>query len=154
MKHLWRALNVSLVAFCAWSGYWAVAPERAYDRGFIRSVVPVGPDYPPITFSCLVIFLMFGIYSFVTFRRACHKGSSFRLPSWDRNPFRDVGDPLQALVIGLTALLAGTIAATLRFLFGSSLGLGAIVFLWSWDIGILLGALIAYLLYRPRIVVV
>jgi hypothetical protein len=97
---------------------------------------------------------MLGIYSFVTFRRACHKGSRFRLPSWGRNPFRDVADPLQALVIGLIALLAGTVAATLRFVFGSTLGLGAILFLWSWDVGLLLGALLAYALYRPRIVIV
>ena len=154
MKYVWRTLNTALVIFCAWSGYWAVAPERVNDSGFIRSVVPVGPGYPPISFSCLVIFIMFGIYSFVTFRRACRTGSSFRLPSWDRNPFRELSDPLQALVIPLIALLAGTVAATLRFLFGSSLGLGAILFLWAWDIGLLLGALIAYVIYRPRIVAV
>jgi len=154
MKHFWRAINVSLVVFCAWSGYWAVAPERAYDRGFIRSVVPVGPDYAPIGFSTVIVSVMFAVYSFMTFRRAYRKDISFRFPSWDRNPFRDLGDPLQALVIQLTALLAGTVAATLRFLFGSTLGVGAIVFLWSWDIGLLLGALIAYVIYRPRIVVV
>jgi hypothetical protein len=136
MKYFWRAVNVSLIAFCAWSGYWAVAPERLHDRGFVQSVVPVGPGYPPISFSWLAIFLMMGIYSFVTFRRACRKGSNFRLPSWDRNPFRELGDPLQALVIPLIALLAGTLAATLRFLFGSSTGLGAILFLWSWDVGL------------------
>jgi hypothetical protein len=154
MKHFWRGLNIALIVFCAWSGYWAVEPERANDHGFVRSVVPVGPGYPPITFSCVVIFLMFGIYSFLTFRRAFLQGSTFRFPSLDRNPFRDIGDPLQALVIGLIALFAGTVAATLPFLFGSSLGLGAILFLWVWDIGLLLGALIAYVIYRPRIVVV
>src|SRR5918996_4194509 len=126
MKHFWRAVNTALVVFCGWSGYWAVARERLDDRGFIRSVVPVGPGYPPISFSCRVIFLMLSIYSFLTFRRACRKGSSFRFPSWDRNPFRELGDPLQALVIPLIALLAGTLAATVRFLFGSTLGLGAI----------------------------
>jgi hypothetical protein len=154
MKYFWRALNISLAVFCAWSGYWAVAPERLHDRGFIRSVVPVGPDYAPIGVSSVVVFVMFGIYSFVTFRRAYRKGSSFRLPSLDRNPFRELGDPLQTLVIPLIALLTGTVAATLRFLFGSSLGLGAILFLWAWDIGLLFGALIAYVVYRPRIVVV
>jgi hypothetical protein len=153
MKYFWRVVNVALVAFCGWSGYWAVAPERADDRGFIRSGVPIGPGYPPITFSCLVTFLMFGIYSFVTFRRACAKGSTFRFSSWDRNPFRELGDPLQALVVPLIALLTGTVAATLRFLFGSTLGLGAILFLWSWDVGILVGALIAYALDRPRIII-
>ena len=153
MKHLWRMLNLLLVVFGAWSGYWAVAPERLHDHGFIRSVVPVGPDYAPITFSTVVVSVMFGIYSFVTFRRACRKGSSFRWPSWDRNPFRELSDPLQALVIPLIALLAGTVAATLRFLFGATLGFGAIVFLWSWDISILLGAIVGYVLYRPRIVV-
>ena len=151
MKHFWRAVNIGFVAFCAWSGYWGVAPERAYDH---RSVVPVGPGYAPISFSCVVIFLMCGIYSFVTFRNACLQGSTFRLPSLDRNPFRPLSDPLQALVIPLTALLAATVVATVRFLFGSSLGLGAIVFLCSWDIGILVGALIGYAIYRPRIVVV
>ena len=154
MKQFWRVLNISLVVFCAWSGYWGVAPERLHNRGFIGSGVPMGPDYPPISFSSVVVFVMFGIYSFVTFRRAYRKGSIFRLPSWDRNPFRELGDPLQALVIPLIALLACTVAATLRFLFGSSLGLGAILFLWAWDIGLLLGALFAYVIYRPRIVVV
>src|SRR5205809_2054860 len=137
MKHFWRTVNIAFVGFCAWSGYWGVAPERAYDRGFARSVVPVGPGYPPISFSCVVISLMFGIYSFVTFRNACLQGSTFRLPSLDRNPFWPLSDPLQALVIPFTALLAATVVATVRFLFGSTLGLGAIVFLCSWDIGIL-----------------
>ena len=154
MKHFWRVVNTALIGFCAWSGYWAVAPERLQDRGFIRSVVPVGPGYPPIGFSCLVVALMFGIFSFLTFRRACRQGSTFRSPSWDRNPFRELADPLQALVISLVALLAGTVAATLRFLFGPTLGLGAIIFLWSWDLSILVGALIGYAIYRPRIVVV
>jgi len=154
MKHFWRAMNVSLIVFCAWSGYWAVAPERLNDHGFIRSVVPVGPNYAPISFSSAVVFVMFGISSFVAFRRACLKGSSFYLPSWDRNPFREVGDPLQALVISLIGLVSGTVAATLRFLFGSSLGLGAILFLCAWDIGLLLGAVIGYVIYRPRIVAV
>jgi hypothetical protein len=154
MKHFWRAVNIAFVGFCAWSGYWGVAPERAYDRGFPRSVVPVGPGYPPISFSCVVIFLMFGFYSFVTFRNACLQGSAFRLPSLDRNPFRPLSDPLQALVIPLTAMLAATVVAAVRFLFGSSLGLGAIAFLCSWDIGAIVGALIGYAIYRPRIVVV
>ena len=153
MKHFWRALNTALITFCTWSGYWAVAPERLNDRGFIQSIVPIGQGYPPIGFSCLVVFLMFGIYSFLTYRPAWRQGGPFRLPSWDRNPFRVASDPLQALVITLIALGSGTVAATLRFLFGSTLGLGAILFLWSWDIGILVGALIAYALFRPRIVV-
>ena len=153
MKHFWRVLNTALLIFCAWTGYWTVAPERVNDRGFIRSDIPVGPDYPPITFSCLAIFLMLGIFSFVTFRRACRKGSSFRWPGWDRNPFRELSDPIQALVIPLIALLTGTVVATLRFLFGPTLGAGAIIFLWSWDIGIVVGALIAYAIYRPRIVI-
>ena len=151
MKHFWRVVNIALVGFCAWSGWWGVAPERAYDH---RSVVPVGPGYAPISFSCIVVFLMFGAYSFLTFRNACLHGSAFRLPSWDRNPFRSLSDPLQALVIPLIALLAATVVATVRFLFGSTLGLGAIVFLCSWDIGALGGALIGYATYRPRIVVV
>ena len=150
MKHFWRAVNIAFVGFCAWSGYWGVAAERAYDH---RSVVPVGPGYPAVSFSCVVVFLMFGIYSFITFRNGCLHGSAFRLPNWDRNPFRRLSDPLQALVIPLIALLAATLVATVRFLFGATLGLGAIVFLWSGNIGILVGVLIAYAIYRPRIVV-
>jgi hypothetical protein len=151
MKHFWRAVNIAFVGFCAWSGYWGVAAERAYDH---RSVVPVGPGYPAISFSCVVIFLMSGIYSFITFRNGCLHGSAFRLPSWDRNPFRTLSDPLQAIGIPLIALVAATVVATVRFLFGSTLGLGDIVFLCSWDIGMFVGALIAYAIYRPRIVVV
>src|ERR1700736_152659 len=144
MKHFWILVNVLCVAFGAWSGYWAVAPERAYDRGFIQSVVPVGSGYPPIGFSCLVVFLMFAVYSFILIRRACHEEGTFRQPSWARNPFRGRSDPLQAFAFALIVLFAGTFAASLRFLFGATLGLGGILFLWSWDIGILLGALIAY----------
>jgi hypothetical protein len=153
MKYLWRILNAALVILCTWSGYWAVAPERLNDRGFIQSAVPVGPGYPPIGFSCVVIFFFFGICSFLTYRPLWRRGGPFRLPSWDRNPVRAASDPLQGLVITLIALGSGTVAATLRFLFGSTLGLGAILFLWSWDIGILVGALIAYALFRPRVVV-
>lgn len=153
VKHFWRTINLILVAVSAWSGYWAIAPERFDRGGFIQSLIPLGPDYPPIWQSSLVVFAITSLSAFVTLWQASRQHRPFRLPSWDRNPFREVSDPLQAIAAATVLVLVGTLVATLRFLFGSSLGVGAVLFLWSADLGLFLGAFLGFVTFRPAIVV-
>jgi hypothetical protein len=142
MKYLWRSINLSLILFGAWGGYWAAGPERRQGIG------------DPIWFSCLVMFTALSVSVFITFWRATRKSQVFKRPSFDRLPFREISDPLQSLFIGTLAVLGGGIAATFRLKYGTSGGLGVVMFAWSFPAGLLAGGVLGYAIFRRKMTVV
>jgi hypothetical protein len=153
MKYFWRITNIVLIAFAAWTGVWGTSPDRQHDTGFVRSVVALGPNTPPLWVIALVISLMSGGYTFFAMRKAAVADATFRAPSLDRSPFRQASDPLQTFGVQTAALLCCAAAATVRFFVAPNLGVGPLLFLWSWSIAIAVGGLLGYAVFRPRDVV-
>ena len=141
MKYLWRSINLSFILFGVWGGYWAAAPERRQDIG------------DPIWFSCLVMFIIISVTVFITFWRATRKSQVFERPSFDRLPFREI-DPLQSLFIGTLAVVGSGIAATCRLKYGTSGGLGVVMFAWSLPAGLLAGGALGYAIFRRKMTIV
>ena len=129
------------------------SPDRLHDTGFVRSVVALGPNTPPLWVVALIISIMSGGYTFFAVRKAAVGDGTFRAPSLDRSPFRQAADPLQAFGIQAAALLCCAAAATVRFLVAPNLGIGAVLFLWSWGIAVAVGGLLAHAIFRERDVV-
>lgn len=153
MRYFWLAINVLIIAFTGWTGIWGTAPERLHDTGFSRSLVAVGPNEPPLWIVAIIVSLMSAGYTFFAMRRAALDEATFRFPSLDRSPFRHRSDPLQNFGIAFMALLSCAMAATVRFFVAPSLGLGPVLFVWSWAIATGIGGLLGYAMFRPRDVV-
>ena len=140
MKHLWAVLNCTLVALALWGGYNSMNPEK------LRHTNP-GPVL------CLLVLLVMPLFAVGSVGYAIRrwKRDALNRPSWTRNPFNWWGDPLQSLFISTCIMGAMAVGSSVqRPTFGSvgfwTLGVYACV-----AIGLLVGQVLVYRIYRQRI---
>lgn len=150
MKYLWRIVNIGLVMIGLWDGY------KTMDSETLRRT---NPD-PILCAILLVIMPLFALgtvyyskYRWDQENKILAHPFKLRKPSWDRNPINWWGDPLQSLFISTCYVGAMAIGASLRHPEISSVGFWAFGVYCSFAIGLLVGQLLAYRIFRERITV-
>jgi hypothetical protein len=140
MKYLWIALNSTLVAVSLWDGYESLTPDRLLHKN-------------PDAIFCLAILLTLPVFSLGIVEYSIKRWKVDRLPrpTWSRNPFNWWGDPLQSLFITTCIMGAMSIgSATQRPVFGS-VGFWMLAAYCCFTIGLSVGQILVYRIYRERI---
>ena len=140
MKYLWIALNSILIVVAFWDGHDSLAPSRLLHKN-------------PDSILCLIILLIMPVFALgtVEFSIRGWNVSRFARPSWNRIPFNWWGDPLQSLF--MTTCITGSMAvggATQYPSFGS-VGFWMLGVYCCSAIGLLVGQILVYRIYRQRI---
>jgi len=140
MKYFWIMLNSTLVALSFWDGYKSMTPD---------ALRRTNPD----AVLCLIILLIVPVFALgiVEFSIRRWKVDRLSRPALNRNPFNWWGDPLQSLFIS-TCLMGATAigSATQHPIFGS-IGFWTLGVYSSFAIGLLVGQILVYRIYRQRI---
>ncbi|MGB2668349.1 MAG: hypothetical protein WAK48_30465 [Candidatus Acidiferrum sp.] len=143
MKNIWYVINIALVALALPGGYDALSPEK------LRNTNP-----EPI----LWCFILMGTPLFallaVGFSIQGWKQNNLALPSFDRNPLNWWGDPLQSLFISTCGMVSTAIGAALRHPTFGSVGFWTLAVYVCFVLGLLVGQILVYRIYRENIIAV
>ena len=140
MNYVWSIVNVLLVVGSLWDGYTSLDPEKLHHSN---------PDAIFCT-SIFVLTLIFPILSVGFSLKGCKCELLFR-PSWDRNPLNWWFDPLQSLFVTSCAMAAMAVGSAVR-----RPALGTVGF-WMFGayacsvIGLIIGQILVYRIYRTNI---
>jgi hypothetical protein len=134
-RTFWIVANTALVLGAFWTGYSEMSPAKL--RG-------TNPDQ----YLCLAILICMPL-SVVLAIGARHE--SLRRPSWDRSPFFLGRDPLQAVFVTTLIMFAVSVGSSLRISGAGAVGRWTVATYWSILVGLILGQIIAYIMYRDRI---
>jgi hypothetical protein len=141
MKRIWYIANIGLVAVAWWDGYYSIAPERL----LLTNADPI---------ACLALFLVMLLFTLgcVYYSTRRWGQNTLRRPSLHRNPLNWWTDPLQSLFISTCLLAALTIGAALRRPAIGSIGFWMTGVYCSMTIGLVVGQLLVYWIYRHKII--
>jgi len=141
MKYIWLIINVSLIIFSAFGGYSLMSPERLQH---------MNPDI----IYCLIILVIMPLFSLGTVYYSISSGKCETLlrPSWDRHAVNWWYDPLQSLFIFNFVCAGLVIGSSLRLSNGNETGFWLFVSFCCMAIGLLIGQLLIYRIFRARIV--
>jgi hypothetical protein len=140
MKNIWYVANTGLVALACSDGWVSMAPER---------LSRTNPD-PILCVIILIILPLFALWS-VHFSIRHWKHESLARPSFDRNPFNWRHDPLQSLFISSCVTAAMAIGSALRRPSIGSVGFWTFGAYSCSAIGLLIGQVLVYRIYKKRI---
>lgn len=140
MKYFWLVLNLVLIASAFREGYASLAAES------LRHTNP-GPV------PCSVILLATPLFALgaVAYSIQRWKSDPLRRPSWSRNPLRWWRDPLQSLFIFTNVMVAMTIGSALQRPTYGSIAFWTLGVYACFAIGLFVGQVLAYRIYRQRI---
>jgi len=140
MKYLWIAFNSTLVAVGLWDGYESLTPDRLQRKN-------------PDAILCLAILLILPVFSIGIVGYSIKRWKVDRLsrPTWNRNPFNWWGDPLQSLFITTCITGAMTVGGATQYPAFGSVGFWMLGMYSSSAIGLLVGQILVYRIYRQRI---
>lgn len=140
MKTIWYIVNTGCVMWALWGGYRSTAPDRLQHAN---------PDLR----LCFVLLLIMPLFSlgivYYSIRR--WRQDTVQRPSWHRNPINWWGDPLQALFISTCFVASMAIGAALRHPAIGSVGFWMLGVYYSVGIGLLIGQLLVYRVFRRHI---
>jgi hypothetical protein len=139
MKPIWNILNIGLLTLGFWGGY------RSTEPGSLRHA---NPD-PVLWLVILLIMPLFSIGSVYYSTRRWRNILS--RPSWDRNPVNWWPDPLQSLFFSMCFMATMAIGAALRRPAIDSVGFRMVGIYGSTAIGLVVGQLLVYRIYRRHI---
>jgi tellurite resistance protein TehA-like permease len=139
-KYLWALLNCTLVVLALWGGYNSMAPERLSHTN-------------PGLILCLVVLLIMPLFAVGSVRYAVRHWNRDRLnrPSWTRNPLNWWGDPLQSLFVSTCIMSAMAIGSSVQHPAFGSVGFWTMGVYSCFAVGLLVGQILAYRIYRQRI---
>jgi hypothetical protein len=140
MRYFWIILNWMLVALAFLDGYSSVAPDKLRHTN-------------PDSAACLFILLatpLFAIWM-VTYSTRRWKFDTLSRPSWSRNPLKWSRDPLQSLFISTCVMAATAIGGAVKHPALRSVGFWMLGVYSSFAIGLLVGQILVYRIYRQRI---
>lgn len=141
MKYLWIVLNSTLVVVAFWDGHESMTPSRLLHKN-------------PDLILCMIILLTMPAFALgtVEFSIRGWKVSRFARPSWNRIPFNWWGDPLQSLFITTCIMGAMAVGGATQYPAFGSIGFWMLGVYSSFAIGLLVGQILVYRVYRERIV--
>jgi len=135
-RPFWRLVNTFLVLYAPWTGYSRMSPSM---------LQRTNPD----VFYCLTIVVTMPLLVLGTL--AISRSTQFLKPSWDRSPLLLWSDPLQSFFVGTCVSLGVVLGSALRLPQVGTLGFWTLLSFLSVFIGLLIGQVIAYWVYRHRI---
>jgi hypothetical protein len=141
MKNIWYIVNTVLVTLALRDGYTSMAPESLRHTN-------------PEPLLCVIILLIMPFFALGSVYYSIRRWKHDRLarPTWDRNPLNWWHDPLQSLFISTCVMAATAIGAALRRPVIGSVGFWTFGGYCSFAIGLLVGQLLVYRIYRGRII--
>ena len=101
--------------------------------------------------SILVLMPLFALWSVYYSVRRQKGGNRLSRPSWDRNPLNWWGDPLQALFISTCIMAATAVGSALRRPTFESVGFWTLGVYVCFAIGLVVGQVLVYRVYRGQI---
>jgi hypothetical protein len=140
MKHFWIVLNSAGVASAFWGGYISMTQDR---------LSHTNPD--PVL--CLIVLLGMPIFAILSVGYSLRRWKMPLLsrPSWYRNPFNWWRDPLQSLFVFTCVMGATAIGSAIQHPAYGSVGFWTLGVYCSFTIGLLVGQLLVYRVYRQHI---
>jgi hypothetical protein len=141
MKKIWFVINTALVTLALLDGYKSLSPEKLRNTN---------PD------AILCCFILLGTPFFallaVGFSIQCWKQNNLARPSFDRNPLNWWGDPLQSLFISTCIMASTAIGSALRHPTIGSIGFWTLAVYVCFALGLLVGQILVYRIYRENII--
>jgi|SRR5215469_9421527 len=140
MRYFWIIFNLTLVALAFLGGYNSMAPHRLRHTN-------------PDSIACLSILLtmpLFAVWS-VTYSIRRWKAEPLVRPSWSRNPLNWSRDPLQSLFVTTCIMAAMAIGGVVRYPALGSVGFWTLGVYCCFAIGLMVGQILVYRIYRQHI---
>lgn len=140
MKYLWIILNSTLVALAFLGGYNSMTPDRLRHTN-------------PDLVACVSILLAMPLFAVWIVRYSIRrwKKDQLRRPSWSRNPLNWWGDPLQSLFVSTCIMGAMAIGSAVQHPVFGSVGFWTLGVYCCFTIGLLVGQILVYRIFRQRI---
>jgi hypothetical protein len=141
MKNIWYVINVALVALALLGGYESLAPERLRHTN-------------PDAIACGLILLVMQLFAIGSVSYSIRRWNHSRLarPSLSRNPLNWWHDPLQSLFISTCTMVSMAIGSALRHPAIGSVGFWTLGVYSCFALGLLVGQILVYLVYRENII--
>jgi hypothetical protein len=140
LEYFWIILNSMLVALSFAYGYSSMTPDK------LRHTNP-----EPIL--CLILLLITPLFAVgsVMYSITRWKTAPLSRPSWNRNPFDWWHDPLQSLFVSTCVMAAMAIGSAVQRPGYGSVGFWTTGVYCCFAIGLLVGQIVAYRIYREYI---
>jgi tellurite resistance protein TehA-like permease len=141
MKNIWYVTNIALVILALWFGYSSLSPEKL--RHTNRDAI-----------SCGVILLVMPLFSIGSVGYSIRRWNHNRLarPSLGRYPGNWWYDPLQCLFISTCGMASMGIGSALRHPTIGSVGFWMFAVYACMALGLLVGQVLVYRIYRENII--
>jgi hypothetical protein len=141
MRYFWIVLNSTLIGVALRGGYNSMDPDRLRHTN---------PD-PVLCLIALLIMPLLAV-GVVTYSIRRWKADPLSRPSWSRNPLNWWGDPLQSLFMSTCIMTATAIGSAIQRPVFGSVGFWTLGVYCCSTIGLLVGQVLVYRIYRQRIV--
>jgi hypothetical protein len=140
MKYIWRIFNSCLVGLGFYAGYACMSPGR------------LAKSNPDAIFCLLILVLtpvvpLWSVYYLVR----SGKCQAVRRPTWGRNPLNWWYDPLQSSFVSTCLMSAAAIGSAFRLPGSGAVGFWTFAAYCCCAVGLAVGQLIVYKVYRQRI---
>ena len=141
MKNIWYVVNITLVALALLGGYESQAPERLRHTN-------------PDAIVCGLILVVTPLFAMWSVSNSIRRWNHNRLarPSLSRNPLNWWHDPLQSLFISMCVMVSTAIGSALRRPTIGSVGFWTLAVFACFALGLLVGQILVYRIYRENIV--
>jgi hypothetical protein len=141
MKNIWYVINIAMVTLAFPGGYNSLSPEKLQHTN------------PDAIFcgAILLIMPLFAIWS-VQYSIQRWNHSTLARPTLSRNPFNWWHDPLQSLFISTCIMVSTAIGSVLRRPTIGSVGFWTLAAYVCSALGLLVGQILVYRIYRENII--
>ena len=141
MKNIWYVVNIALVTLAFPGGYSSLSPEKLLNKN-------------PDAIFCGVTLLLTPLFSIGSVGYSIRRWNHSRLarPTLSRNPFNWWHDLLQSLFISLCIAMSTAIGSALRHPSLGSVGFWMVTFYSCFALGLLVGQILVYVIYRENII--
>jgi hypothetical protein len=109
----------------------------------------------PEPLVCLIVLLGMPVFAILSVGYSLRRSKTDLLPrpSWTRNPFNWWGDPLQSLFVGTCVMGATALGSAVQHPAFGSVGFWTLGVYCSFTIGLLVGQVLVYRIYREHIAI-
>jgi hypothetical protein len=141
MKNIWYVINIALVTLALWFGYSSLSPEKLRHTN-------------PDAISCGAILLVMPLFAIGSVDYSIRRWNHYRLarPSLGRYPGNWWHDPLQCLFISTCGMASMAIGSALRRPTIGSVGFWTFAVYACIALGLLVGQVLVYRIYRENII--
>jgi hypothetical protein len=141
MRKVWYVINIALVTLALPGGYNSLSPEKLRNKN-------------PDLILCGLILLVAPLFALLSVNYSIRRWNQRRLgrPSLSRNPLNWWHDPLQPLFISTCVMVSMAIGAALRRPIVGSVGFWMAGTYACLALGLFVGQILVYRIYRENIV--